>query len=67
MRPQAKGANHSNRRYRVLEAQGNEASPKFDDAQVDLYYIDAILDADADETIEETESGLESDPVDEKQ
>ena len=56
-----------NRRYRVLEAQGKEASPKFDDAQVDLYYIDAIIDADADETVEEYESDSEPDPVDEKQ
>ena len=56
-----------NRRYRVLEARGKEASPKFDDAQVDLYYIDAIIDADADETVEEYESDSEPDPVDEKQ
>ncbi len=56
-----------NRRYRVLEAQGKEASPKFDDAQVDLYYIDAIIDADADETVEEYESDSEPAPVEEKQ
>ena len=56
-----------NRRYRVLEAQGKEASPKFDDAQVDLYYIDTIIDADADESVEEYESDSEPDAVDEKQ
>jgi len=41
-----------NRRYRVLEAQGKEPSPEFDDGQVDLYYIDAIIDAEADEEVE---------------
>ena len=50
-----------NRRYRVLEAKGEEASPKFDDAQVDLYYIDVIIDADADEPPAEYESGTEPD------
>ena len=46
-----------NRRYRVLEARGEEASPRFDDSQVDLYYIDAVIDADADGTSEEIEPG----------
>ena len=50
-----------NRRFRVLEARGEEPSPEFDDAQVDLYYIDAVIDLDADEGVEETDPPFEPD------